>query len=200
MNWTRSLYWRIALGVVGFLAVMLVVQAVLFVWVVAQSGRTLPGQSPVRFAQMIALDVSNALLNEPDIDLEHYLNEQYSHYTHPFFVVFADGRLISVGSATPDDTIVQATRRLLERRTAAPVMRARARGRGHEDAARAIGAASLDDPELALSPMRPMPIVVNGRMAGMVVVPDRVPFTFCSAALPRCLASSQAWCWSWAPR
>ena len=38
-TWYRSLYWRIALGVVGFLAAMLVVQAMLFVWAVSQSGR-----------------------------------------------------------------------------------------------------------------------------------------------------------------
>ena len=48
MTWHRSLYWRIALGVIGLLAVMLLVQAMLFVWVVSQSGRSLPGQSPER--------------------------------------------------------------------------------------------------------------------------------------------------------
>src|SRR3954463_14773502 len=85
MNWHRSLYWRIAFGVIGFLAAMLAAQAMLFVWVVAQSGRTLPGQSPVRFAQMIAQDVGDALEREPEIDLAHYLNEQYAQYTHPFF-------------------------------------------------------------------------------------------------------------------
>jgi len=51
MTWYRSLYWRIALGVVGFLAAMLIVQAVLFVWAVSQSGRSLPGQSPARQAR-----------------------------------------------------------------------------------------------------------------------------------------------------
>src|SRR5437762_234087 len=45
-RWYRSLYWRIAFGVVAFLAAMLVVQAMLFVWAVSETGRTLPGQSP----------------------------------------------------------------------------------------------------------------------------------------------------------
>ena len=44
MKWYRSLYWRVAFGVIAFLAAMLVVQAVLFVWTVSQSGRSLPGQ------------------------------------------------------------------------------------------------------------------------------------------------------------
>ena len=51
----------IAFGFVVVLAAMLVVQAVLYTWVVAQSGRTLQGQSPGRFAQTVALDLRNAL-------------------------------------------------------------------------------------------------------------------------------------------
>ena len=39
-TWHRSLYWRVAFGVVAFLAAMLVVQAMLFVWAMAQFGRT----------------------------------------------------------------------------------------------------------------------------------------------------------------
>ena len=38
-RWYRSLYWRIAIGFVLCLAAMLVVQAMLFVWVLARSGR-----------------------------------------------------------------------------------------------------------------------------------------------------------------
>ena len=41
MRWYRSLYWRIAFGVMAFLVTMLVVQAMLFVWAVSQSGRSL---------------------------------------------------------------------------------------------------------------------------------------------------------------
>src|SRR5262249_13538617 len=118
MNWQRSLYWRTALGVVGFLAAMLAAQAMLFVWVVAQSGRTLPGQSPVRFAQMIAQDVGDALERDPELDLSHYLNEQYAQYTHPFFVMLTDNRIVSVGES-PGESWVQATRALLHRRLTA---------------------------------------------------------------------------------
>ena len=38
VTWYRSLYWRIALGVVGFLAAMLIVQAILFVWACRSRG------------------------------------------------------------------------------------------------------------------------------------------------------------------
>jgi len=36
MHWHRSLYWRVAFGVVAFLAAMLVVQAMFFTWAVSQ--------------------------------------------------------------------------------------------------------------------------------------------------------------------
>ena len=45
-------------SVVGFLAAMLIVQAMLFVWAVSQSGRSLPGQSPARLGMTVALDLS----------------------------------------------------------------------------------------------------------------------------------------------
>ena len=100
MTWYRSLYWRIALGVIGFLAAMLIVQAMLFVWAVSQSGRSLPGQSPARFSVTIALDLSSALERDPSTDLTRYVHDQYAQYTHPFFVMLADGKVITSGSST----------------------------------------------------------------------------------------------------
>ena len=68
-RWYKSLYWRIAFGFVAFLAAMLVVQAVMFTWAVSYSGRTLPGQSPLRLGQTVALDLANALQQNPQLDL-----------------------------------------------------------------------------------------------------------------------------------
>jgi len=107
MKWYRSLYWRIALGVVAFLAAMLVVQAVLFVWGVSQSGRSLPGQSPARLGQTVALDLTNLLEREPQADLARYVREQYANYTHPFFVLMADGRFVTSGSKTFPDALLR---------------------------------------------------------------------------------------------
>src|SRR5215472_2073790 len=100
MKWYRSLYWRIALGVVGFLAALLVIQAVLFVWAISQSGRSLPGQSPARLGQTVALDLANLLERESEADLAKYVREQYATYAHPFFVLMSDGRYITSGSKT----------------------------------------------------------------------------------------------------
>ena len=98
MKWYRSLYWRIALGVVGFLAVMLVVQALFFVWAISQSGRSASGMTPGRLGMTVALDLSTVLERDPNADLESYLKEQYAQYEHPFFVMLASGRVITIGS------------------------------------------------------------------------------------------------------
>jgi len=115
MRWHRSLYWRIAIGSVAFLAAMLVVQAVLFVWVVSQSGRTLPGQSPGRLGMNVALDLANLLEREPSADLDKYIREQYAQYEHPFFVMMADGRVMTSGSTSFPEPLLRMARARLER-------------------------------------------------------------------------------------
>ena len=116
MTWYRSLYWRIALGVVAFLAAMLVVQAMLFVWAVSQSGRSLPGQSPGRLGQTVTLDLTSELARNPQVDLEKYVHEQYAQYTHPFFVMMADGRVITSGSRSFPEPLLGMARAQLQRR------------------------------------------------------------------------------------
>src|SRR6516164_144636 len=114
MKWYRSLYWRIALGVVAFLAALLVIQAVLFVWAVSQSGRSLPGQSPARLGQTVALDLTSLLERDPQADLAKYVRDQYANYTHPFFVLMADGRFVTSGSKSFPDPLVQMARARLQ--------------------------------------------------------------------------------------
>ncbi len=176
MRWYRSLYWRIALGVVAFLAAMLVVQAVLFVWVVSQSGRSLPGQSPLRLARTVALDLANLLERDPGADLNQYIRDQYAQYEHPFFVLMSDGRLITSGSQSFPEPLLRMARARLERgqtgrppRTddsaadGQPPQRSRGPRFGGRFAAERFG---------------PAPIVVDGRLAGVVVVPPQAPFVF----------------------
>ncbi|HEV3141652.1 MAG TPA: HAMP domain-containing sensor histidine kinase [Vicinamibacterales bacterium] len=114
MHWYRSLYWRIAFGVVAFLAAMLVVQAVFFVWAVSQSGRTLPGQSPARLGQTVALDLASTLERDPQADLIKYVHDQYASYTHPFFVMMADGRVITSGSKSFPEPLLRMARARLQ--------------------------------------------------------------------------------------
>src|SRR5262245_58367872 len=128
-HWYRSLYWRIAFGVVAFLAAMLVVQAMLFVWALSQTGRTLPGQSPARLGMTVAVDLAQLLERDPQADVTKYVNDQYAEYNHPFFVMMKDGRLITSGSRDfPEPRIRMAKERL--ERGFDPGFRGRGRGEG----------------------------------------------------------------------
>ena len=177
-RWYKSLYWRIAIGFVLFLAAMLVVQAVLYTWVVARSGRTLPGQSPSGFALTVANDLANTLERDPTIDIGRYVREQYAHVAHPFFVMLADGTVVNAGAGP----ITEALRRLAKAR-----LRRRSERGGRPEPGRVDpGRPDSDraDPEWterggpSFRFNRPVPIVVDGEIAGVVVVPPRAPFGF----------------------
>ncbi len=161
MHWHRSLYWRIAIGGILFLAAMLAVQAVLFTWVLSRSGQTLPGQSPSRFGQTVAIDLANALGSDPHFDVEHYIQEQYARVAHPFFVVLADGRIMASGGEPIPEPLLRLARGRLHRRSehVEPPRPERDEGSGFRAA-------------------RTMPIVVDGQVTGVVVVPPRAPFGF----------------------
>ena len=193
MTWYKSLYWRIALGVIGFLAAMLIVQAMLFVWAVSQSGRSLPGQSPARFSVTIALDLSSALERDPATDLTRYVRDQYAQYTHPFFVMLADGRVITSGSSTVAEPLLAMARATLVRWTERPPGRRGERPEGPRFERQFGG--PPDGPEGSgrggpppgfffgrgggeRFAARPSPFMVDGRLAGVVVVPPQAPFGF----------------------
>ena len=67
MKWHHSLYSRIAVGFVACLALLLLVQGILFVWVASRSGSSVPNQPPDRFAQTIALDVTQEIERDPTL-------------------------------------------------------------------------------------------------------------------------------------
>src|SRR6185295_16580360 len=145
-RWYRSLYWRIAFGVVAFLAAMLVVQAILFVWAVSQTGRTLPGQSPARLGMTVAVDLSQALERDPQTDLTKYVYDQYSEINHPFFVMMKDGRLITSGSRDFPEPLIRMARERLER------VFEPGRGRGRGEGPRPDGAPPPGRPRLPRPP------------------------------------------------
>ena len=190
MSWYRSLYWRIALGFVLFLAAMLVVQAVLFTWAVAQSGRTLPGQSPIRFAETIAFDLATAIERDPSLDVSRYVKDQYTHAIHPFFVVLQSGQVITNGTGPLSDAILRFERARLQRLAERPEL-----GRGGPAGREWVGPvepferfggpdragrpdAARQERAIAFRFARPIPILVHGKIAGLVVVPPRAPFGF----------------------
>lgn len=93
--WYRSLYWRVAVGLVAFLALMLVAQGALFIYTSDRIAGSMPATSPRRLAVLVASDLSAALSTDPTLEIDEYVEDQYSRVFQPFIVLMRDGREVS---------------------------------------------------------------------------------------------------------
>jgi signal transduction histidine kinase len=93
--WYKSLYWRIALGYIALLAVLLLVQTGLSVWLTNRMwGRA--SRTPEQLAALVAQDLATQLAHSPQPDVERYLRDKYGAGYQPFVVVLAgDPRTLS---------------------------------------------------------------------------------------------------------
>ncbi len=107
-RWYRSLYWRIAFGLIAFLALMLTAEAALFLWTTDRIAGSMPARSPRRLAVLVASDVGTALAANPSLDLEKYVTEQYGHIFQTFLLMMRDGRLASNHDDIDDDVMEEA--------------------------------------------------------------------------------------------
>jgi signal transduction histidine kinase len=92
--WYRSLYWRIALGYVALLAVLLATQMGL----VLQLSNRMWGRAvrtPAQLAVMVAQDLSTQLRDSPEFDVDAYLRQHYGTGYQPFAVVLGGDRRMS---------------------------------------------------------------------------------------------------------
>ncbi|HVH28272.1 MAG TPA: HAMP domain-containing sensor histidine kinase [Vicinamibacterales bacterium] len=165
-RWYKSLYWRIALGLFAFLALMLAAQGALFLWMTDRVAGSMPARDPRRLAFLVASDVGTALTADPDLDLAEYIRDQYGNVFQTFVVIMHDGRIASNDQDMPDDLlkamVAEASRRDF------PL-----RGRRPGGAGPAVAA-----PRGARRAAEFAPVVVDGALAGRVaVVPGGPPFS-----------------------
>ncbi len=113
--WYRSLYWRIAVGLVAFLALMLGAQGALFIYTSDRIAGSMPAPSPRRLAVLVASDLSAALNTDPAIDIDEYVNDQYSNVLQPFIVLMRDGREVANHPSGIPDDVRNALRREMSR-------------------------------------------------------------------------------------
>src|SRR4051812_23481255 len=90
--WFRSLYWRIALGFVAMLAALLFVQGMLFLWLTGRFALSAASRTPQQLADQVARELSEALTENPSVDLQAFVNQKYSDVTQGFAVMMRDGR------------------------------------------------------------------------------------------------------------
>ena len=116
-RWYRSLYWRIGLGLLAFLALMLIAQGALFLWTTDRIAGSMPASSPQRLADLVASDISAALDDDPGLDMDQYVTEHYGNVFQAFVVLMRDGRTVSnhadVPQAVRDELRREAERRWL---------------------------------------------------------------------------------------
>lgn len=169
-RWYRSLYWRVALGLFAFFALMLAAQTGLFVWMVDQTAGSMPARSPRRLAVLVASDVAAAVGDNSALDVQEYVREQYATVFQPFVVMMRDGRIVSNRGEIPEE-LQEAVGVESARQDIAP-REGRRGGRlgGHRGAA-ADGPASRLEREWEVAP-----IIVQGRTAGRVIVLGPPPF------------------------
>jgi len=85
-RWYRSLYWRIALGYVALLALLLLLQTGLAIWMTGRVwGRGT--RTAAQLADLVAQDLESQLAKSPSLDVEAYLVEKYRKGYQPFAVV-----------------------------------------------------------------------------------------------------------------
>jgi signal transduction histidine kinase len=92
--WYRSLYWRIAFGFVAMLAVLLLAQGLLFLWLTDRIFG-MPARTPAQLAALVADDVGAELQRRPDTDLDSFIREHFSSVYQPFLVMLTNGQRAS---------------------------------------------------------------------------------------------------------
>lgn len=152
--WYRSLYWRIAFGFIALLAVLLLVQTVLFLWMTDRIVRP-SSRSPAQLAASVAADLSAELARHPNLDVERYVPDRFGHIYQPFLVAMTDGRSAS------------------NRPRGLPPGFSRS-----VHFARRTGGAMETSPAGGRHPAELAPITIGGHQLGLVAVPANPPPVF----------------------
>ena len=106
--WYRSLYWRIGLGFVALLGTLLAAQGTAFLWLTGRMSELLPGRSPIEYSRRIANDLTAALTEKADLDIDKYLNDRFTGTYRAFAVVTKDNRQVVSKRIQPPPNLVRA--------------------------------------------------------------------------------------------
>ena len=113
LRWYRSLYWRIALGLIAFLALMLAAEGGIFLWMTDRIAGSMPARSPRRLAALVASDLGTVLTADSNIDIDAYLREQFGEVLQTFVVIMRDGQILTNHDDVPP-RLLEAVRAELE--------------------------------------------------------------------------------------
>src|SRR6188472_349486 len=94
-SFARSLYWRIGFGFILFLAITLILQVGLFIWVAGETEGGMPERMGRDFAELVASEFEAALARDPQLDLRVYAERRIKELHRPAAIIFPDGSAIA---------------------------------------------------------------------------------------------------------
>lgn len=110
-TWYRSLYWRIATGLVAVLVLMLVSQGLLFLYFTYPQAGSIQSRTPGQLATQAASELSAALATDARLDLAQFLRSAYGRSFQPVVAVMRDGREASSHPALVPPGVMALVRR-----------------------------------------------------------------------------------------
>ncbi len=166
--WYRSLYWRIGLGFVLFLALVVAVQASALLWLTA---RVQYGPPSLASTRVIAEELGEALATDPQLDIAQFFRHQEERV--PMLAVMRDGRVVASHGVQPRAEVLADARARLA--AGAPFGlhahggpdRLASRGRGPERGADPWAGRGFGGPPHPGSPISP--VFVHEQIVGLVV-------------------------------
>ena len=94
-SFARSLYWRIGFGFILFLAITLVLQVALFIYVAGEREGGMPERMGRDFAELIAAEFEAELARDPQLDLRQYAERRVNELHRPAAIIFPDGSAVA---------------------------------------------------------------------------------------------------------
>jgi two-component system OmpR family sensor kinase len=94
-SFAHSLYWRIGLGFILFLAITLLLQVGLFIYVAGETEGGMPARMGRDFAELVAADLESALGQDPQLDLRAYAEQRVNELHRPAVIIFRDGTAVA---------------------------------------------------------------------------------------------------------
>jgi two-component system, OmpR family, sensor kinase len=172
-KWYQSLYWRIAIGFVLFLAAVLALQGGALVYLITRM-EVAPGPPPPELPRLVARDLGEALSANPQVDIADFFRQEYEGRV-PLVAIMKDGRVVSTHGTRPPDALVQDIQARLNTDPASFARGRGGRGRpGMRQAAPGSGPSAPQGRQQALRRTGPAGVViVDGVPAGVVIATPR---------------------------
>ena len=111
-RWYRSLYWRIALGFIAALALMLVVQGGLLVWLSTSRDDGLPPRLLADIATLVADELAAEAERTPATPLTDLARQRFRDLGRPAALVLPDGTVVADDLLPPPPLVEMARARM----------------------------------------------------------------------------------------